>query len=443
MLWWVPLNDSIRVGDASVANASRYRKVLTVILAGGKGTRLEPLTHERAKPAVPFGGVYRIIDFTLSNCINSGLRKIYLLTQFKSRSLDQHIQSAWKFLSGELGEGVEILPPQQRIAEHWYKGTADALYQNIYSIEKDNPDLILILAGDHIYKMDYGEMIKSHIQRQAELTVGCIPIPLSETKHFGIMETDENDRVVAFLEKPATAPAMPGDPTRAMASMGIYIFNTRTLFERLCEDAAIPTSHHDFGRDVIPAMLADGSRVFGYRFRDRNGKDNPYWRDVGTLDAYYQANMDLVTVEPVLNLYDDTWPVRTLQPQQPPPKFVHAGMGTPGYTRCGEAHDSVVSVGSIISGGQVRRSVISPRVRVNSYAVVEDSILFDGVEVGRYCRIKNAIIDKEVLIPPYTVLGYDSDFDRRRGFTVTEGGIVVVQKSESAEAFQAPNTLPY
>jgi len=443
MLWWVPLNDSIRVGDASVANASRYRKVLTVILAGGKGTRLEPLTHERAKPAVPFGGVYRIIDFTLSNCINSGLRKIYLLTQFKSRSLDQHIQSAWKFLSGELGEGVEILPPQQRIAEHWYKGTADALYQNIYSIEKDNPDLILILAGDHIYKMDYGEMIKSHIQRQAELTVGCIPIPLSETKHFGIMETDENDRVVAFLEKPATAPAMPGDPTRAMASMGIYIFNTRTLFERLCENAAIPTSHHDFGRDVIPAMLADGSRVFGYRFRDRNGKDNPYWRDVGTLDAYYQANMDLVTVEPVLNLYDDTWPVRTLQPQQPPPKFVHAGMGTPGYTRCGEAHDSVVSVGSIISGGQVRRSVISPRVRVNSYAVVEDSILFDGVEVGRYCRIKNAIIDKEVLIPPYTVLGYDSDFDRRRGFTVTEGGIVVVQKSESAEAFQAPNTLPY
>jgi len=443
MLWWVPLIDSIRVGDAGVANASRYRKVLTVILAGGKGTRLEPLTHERAKPAVPFGGVYRIIDFTLSNCINSGLRKIYLLTQFKSRSLDQHIQSAWKFLSGELGEGVEILPPQQRIAEHWYKGTADALYQNIYSIEKDNPDLILILAGDHIYKMDYGEMIKSHIQRQAELTVGCIPIPLSETKHFGIMETDENDRVVAFLEKPATAPAMPGDPTRAMASMGIYIFNTRTLFERLCEDAAIPTSHHDFGRDVIPAMLADGSRVFGYRFRDRNGKDNPYWRDVGTLDAYYQANMDLVTVEPVLNLYDDTWPVRTLQPQQPPPKFVHAGMGTPGYTRCGEAHDSVVSVGSIISGGQVRRSVISPRVRVNSYAVVEDSILFDGVEVGRYCRIKNAIIDKEVLIPPYTVLGYDSDFDRRRGFTVTEGGIVVVQKSESAEAFQAPNTLPY
>ncbi len=443
MLWWVPLNDSIRVGDAGVANASRYCKVLTVILAGGKGTRLEPLTHERAKPAVPFGGVYRIIDFTLSNCINSGLRKIYLLTQFKSRSLDQHIQSAWKFLSGELGEGVEILPPQQRIAEHWYKGTADALYQNIYSIEKDNPDLILILAGDHIYKMDYGEMIKSHIQRQAELTVGCIPIPLSETKHFGIMETDENDRVVAFLEKPATAPAMPGDPTRAMASMGIYIFNTRTLFERLCENAAIPTSHHDFGRDVIPAMLADGSRVFGYRFRDRNGKDNPYWRDVGTLDAYYQANMDLVTVEPVLNLYDDTWPVRTLQPQQPPPKFVHAGMGTPGYTRCGEAHDSVVSVGSIISGGQVRRSVISPRVRVNSYAVVEDSILFDGVEVGRYCRIKNAIIDKEVLIPPYTVLGYDSDFDRRRGFTVTEGGIVVVQKSESAEAFQAPNTLPY
>jgi len=426
-----------------VAHVSRFRNVLTVILAGGKGTRLEPLTHERAKPAVPFGGVYRIIDFTLSNCINSGLRKIYLLTQFKSRSLDRHIQSGWKFLSGELGEGVEILPPQQRIAEHWYKGTADALYQNIYSIEKDNPDMVLILAGDHIYKMDYGEMIKSHIQRGAELTVGCIPIPLTETKHFGIMETDAHDRIVAFREKPATAEAMLDEPAHALASMGIYVFNTRTLFERLCEDAAVHTSQHDFGRDIIPGMVADGSQVFGYRFRDRNGKDIPYWRDVGTLDAYYQANMDLVAAEPVLNLYDDTWPVRTLQPQQPPPKFVHAGVGTPGHTRCGEAHDSVVSVGSIISGGQVRGSVLSPRVRVNSYAVVEDSILFDGVQVGRYCRIKKAIIDKDVHLPPYTVLGYDLEFDRRRGFTVTEGGVVVVQKSETAEAFQAPNTLPY
>ena len=426
-----------------MSNVSRFRRVLTVILAGGKGTRLEPLTRERAKPAVPFGGVYRIIDFTLSNCINSGLRQVYLLTQFKSRSLDRHIQSGWKFLSGELGEAVEILPPQQRIAEHWYKGTADALYQNIYSIEKDNPELILILAGDHIYKMDYAEMLEAHITKQAELTVGCIPIPLEESNQFGIMETDENERIIAFREKPEQCLPMNGEPRYALGSMGIYIFNTRALFERLCEDASLPNSHHDFGKDIIPALVADGGRVFAYRFRDRNGKDIPYWRDVGTLDAYYQANMDLVAAEPVLNLYDNTWPVRTLQPQQPPPKFVHAGVGLPGHTRCGEAHDSVISVGCIISGGQVRGSVLSPRVRVNSYAVVEDSILFDGVEVGRYCRIKKAIIDKEVKLPPYTVLGYDLEFDRRRGFTVTDGGVVVVQKAESAEMFQAPNQLPY
>ena len=419
------------------------RNVLTMILAGGKGTRLEPLTRDRAKPAVPFGGLYRIVDFTLSNCINSGLRRALVLTQFKSRSLDRHIRQGWSFLTHDLGEGVEVLPPQQRIDEHWYKGTADAIYQNIYSIEKEAPDHLLILAGDHIYKMDYSEMLAAHAATGAALTVGCIPVPLAESHHFGIVETDADSRVLGFREKPRDAAPMPGDAGHALGSMGIYVFDTAMLLDRLCEDAADTASSHDFGADIIPAMVRNGYDVRSFRFRDRNGKPNPYWRDVGTLDAYYRASLDLVAAEPVLNLYDDTWPIRTLHPQNPPPKFVHMGEGPPGYIQRGEAHDSIVSAGCIVSGGQVRRSILSPRVRVNSYAVVEDSILFEGVDVGRYCRIRRAIIDKDVKLPPYTVLGYDSDFDRRRGFTVTESGIVVVAKAESPEVFLAPNPLPY
>ena len=355
------------------------RGVLTVILAGGRGTRLEPLTRDRAKPAVPFGGLYRIIDFTLSNCINSGLRRILVLTQFKSRSLDRHIRAGWNFLSPELGESVEVLPPQQRIDETWYKGTADAIYQNIYSIEREDADLIMILAGDHIYKMDYAGMIRAHRERGADVTIGCIPVPLSETRHFGILETSSDDWAKSFLEKPVTAPPMPGDPHHALGSMGIYVFPTRLLFELLCEDAAMPGSDHDFGKNVIPRMIENGQRVFAYRFRDENRKAVPYWRDVGTLDAYYQANMDLIAVDPVLNLYDGDWPIRTFHPQLPPPKFVFNADGPPGQVRRGEAIDSLVCPGSIVSGGQVRRSVLSPRVRVNSYAVVEDSILLDGV----------------------------------------------------------------
>jgi len=418
------------------------RRVLTLILAGGKGTRLEPLTRDRAKPAVPFGGLYRIIDFTLSNCINSGLRQILVVTQFKSRSLDRHIRAGWDFLSNELGESVEVLPPQQRIDETWYKGTADAVYQNIYSIERSDADLVLILAGDHIYKMDYGSMIRSHRDRGADVTIGCIPVPLADVRHFGIVQTDDDDRVVSFLEKPKTADHMPGDRQHALGSMGIYIFNTRLMFELLCQDAALATSDHDFGKNVIPGMIDSGLRVHAFHFRDENRKAMPYWRDVGTLDAYYQANMDLIAVDPVLNLYDATWPIRTFQPQGPPPKFVFNAEGVSGQTRRGEAHDSIVCTGSIVSGGQVRRSILSPRVRVNSYAVVEDAILFDGVDVGRYCRIRRAIIDKDVKLPPYTVLGYDIEFDRKRGFTITDGGIVVVAKSEPPETFQAPNPLP-
>jgi glucose-1-phosphate adenylyltransferase len=418
------------------------RGVLTVILAGGKGTRLEPLTRDRAKPAVPFGGLYRIVDFTLSNCINSGLRRVLVLTQFKSRSLDRHIREGWNFLSTELGESVEVLPPQQRIDETWYKGTADAIYQNIYSIEREDAKLVLILAGDHIYKMDYGLMIRAHLERGADATIGCIPVPLTEVRHFGIMQTDATDRVVNFLEKPQTADPMPGDTQHALASMGIYVFNARLLFEQLCQDAATPGSSHDFGKNIIPAMIETGQKVFAFRFRDENRKAMPYWRDVGTLDAYYQANMDLVAVEPVLNLYDRTWPIRTLQPQLPPPKFVFTGEGLAGHARRGEALDSIVCAGCIVSGGHVKRSILSPLVRVNSYATVQDSILLDGVDVGRYCRIKKAIIDKDVKLPPYTVLGYDPEFDRRRGFTVTDAGVVVVAKSEPPEVFQAPNPLP-
>jgi glucose-1-phosphate adenylyltransferase len=349
----------------------------------------------------------------------------------------------WNFLSTELGESVEVLPPQQRIDETWYKGTADAVYQNIYSIERENPEHVLILAGDHIYKMDYGGMIAAHKERGADVTIGCIPVPLADVKHFGIMQVGEDDRVLSFLEKPQAAEPMPGEPKYALGSMGIYVFNTRLMFELLCQDAARNGSDHDFGKNIIPGMLEAGLRVFAYRFRDENRKAIPYWRDVGTLDAYYQANMDLIAVDPVLNMYDAGWPIRTFQPQNPPPKFVFSADGPPGQARRGEALDSVVCSGCIVSGGQVRRSILSPRVRVNSYAVVEDSILFDGVDIGRYCRVRRAIIDKDVKLPPYTVLGFDPNFDRKRGFTVTDNGVVVVPKAEPPEAFQAPNTLPH
>jgi glucose-1-phosphate adenylyltransferase len=418
------------------------RDVLTVLLAGGKGTRLEPLTRDRAKPAVPFGGSYRIIDFTLSNCINSGLRKVRILTQFKSHSLDRHIRRGWNFTTPNHRESIEILHPQQRIDEHWYKGTADAIYQNIYSLEQEQSRHVLILAGDHIYKMDYAEMLQTHLNSGAVLTVGAIPIPVEECNQFGILKVDEKDRIIGFTEKPETTEALPDDPTRALGSMGIYIFDTEVLFEELCNDAAHNDSGHDFGKDIIPNMVQAGMPVQAFRFRDRNRKAAAYWRDVGTLDAYYQANMDLVAPEPVLNLYDDAWPIRTMQVQAPPPKFVHSAEGLAGLVRRGEAIDSLVGLGCIISGGQVRRSILAPKVRVNSYAVVEDSILFESVDVGRYCRLRKVIVDKNVKLPPYTVIGFDEAFDRERGLTITAGGVVVVAKGEPMETFRAPNQLP-
>jgi glucose-1-phosphate adenylyltransferase len=412
------------------------KDVLTLILAGGKGTRLEPLTRDRAKPAVPFGGLYRIIDFTLSNCINSNLRRILVLTQYKARSLDRHIRYGWTFLSRELGEYVEVLPPQQRIDETWYKGTADAIYQNIYSIEKEDPEYVLILAGDHIYKMDYGEMIQAHLDADADLTVGCLTVTRKEAAlQFGVMQVDSRDRVVGFQEKPADPMPLPDQPELCLGSMGIYVFTARVLYELLCQDATRTDSDHDFGKNIIPSMI-ETHYVHAFRFRDRNRKAVAYWRDVGTLDAYYQANMDLVEVDPLLNLYDRDWPIRTYQPQMPPPKFVFSDEG-PGARR-GEALDSMVCQGCIVSGGQVRRSVLSPNVRVNSYATVESSILFEGVNVGRHCRIRRAIIDKDVVIPPNTTIGYDPDEDRRRGFHVTEQGVAVIAKAELLEALAQP-----
>jgi glucose-1-phosphate adenylyltransferase len=402
------------------------RRVLALVLAGGKGARLEPLTRDRAKPAVPFGGVYRIIDFTLSNCINSGLRRMLVLTQYKAASLDRHIGLGWRFLCRELDEFIDVLPPQQRIDEHWYQGTADAVYQNIYSIEKSRPDLVLILSGDHIYKMDYSEVVQDHIDHQADCTIGCIPVDLKEASQFGVMEVDKSQRVLKFLEKPAQADPMPDDPNRCLASMGIYVFNASFLFDQLCRDATVTDSSHDFGRDIIPTII-ETHRVRAFPFRDRNSGNSRYWRDVGTLDAYYEANMDLVAVEPQLNLYDQAWEIRTYHPPLPPPKFVFAQFGG-STSRAGMALDSMISPGTIISGGRVERSILSPNVRVNSWARVEDSILFEGVTVGRHAKIRRAIIDKGVAVPEGAEVGYNLELDRARGFTVTDSGVVAIGK---------------
>lgn len=400
------------------------KNVLALVLAGGKGTRLEPLTRDRAKPAVPFGGVYRIIDFALSNCINSGLRKMLVLTQYKAASLDRHISLGWRFLCRELGEFIDVLPPQQRIDENWYQGTADAVYQNIYSMEKVRSDLVLILAGDHIYKMDYSELIDDHVRSGADATIACIPASLEEGRQFGIMQVDAEHRVTKFREKPRNPDPMPDDPDRCLASMGIYVFNTHFLFEELCRDATNTESTHDFGKDIIPSLI-DRALIRAWPFRDRNTGDSLYWRDVGTLDAFYAANMDLISVDPELNLYDAAWPIRTYQPQLPPPKFVFAQTDAM-PARVGQARDSMICSGCIVSGGQVANSVLSPKVRVNSYASVEDSILFHGVEVGRHAQIRRAIIDKGVHVPEGMRIGYDLDEDRARGFEITESGIVVL-----------------
>ncbi len=405
------------------------KKLLTFIMAGGKGERLHPLTKDRAKPAVPFGGIYRIIDFTLSNCVNSGIRRIHVLVQYKSMSLARHIRMGWNVLNAEVGEYIDVVPAQQRIDEHWYQGTADAIYQNLYSIHSENPDQILILAGDHIYKMDYELMLDAHRNSKADLTIGVVPLPAAEAPGVGVIEVDRENAVIGFEEKPTVPKTVPGDPKHIYGSMGIYIFDRRTLEEELEEDAKKDTAH-DFGKNVIPQMIQKGNRkIIAYQFVDLNNKEALYWRDVGTLDAYYESTIDLIQVSPQFNLYDREWPIRTYQLQYPPAKFVFAQ--TFGGRR-GTALDSMVADGCIISGGAVQRSILSPNVRVNSYAEVEDSLLLEGVDVGRYAKIKNAIIDKHVRVMPNAQIGYDLEKDKKR-FTVTPKGIVVVEKDAVVE----------
>ena len=396
---------------------------LVILLAGGAGERLYPLTRDRAKPAVFFGGPYRIIDFTLSNCINSGLRRIFIATQYKSLSLNRHIRMGWNIVSEELGEFVEILPPQKRVSEHWYQGTADAVYQNLYSIVQENPQQVIVLSGDHVYKMDYAKMLRVHKERGAALTLASIEIPLHEASRFGVLSVNEEDRVTGFIEKSTNAPSIPGSPDLALGSMGIYIFDTDVLLKALEADAARPSSH-DFGKDIIPALITE-LPTYAYRLYDENKKASKYWRDIGTLDAFFDANMDLCGVDPEFNLYDPEWPMRTYQPQAPPAKFVFAEKGR----RAGEALDSIISPGCIISGSRVVGSVLCPNVRVHSYGQIEESMLMPGVRVGRHARIRRAIIDRDVLIPRGAVIGFNPEEDRKR-HTVTDLGVVVVTEDD-------------
>jgi glucose-1-phosphate adenylyltransferase len=354
-----------------------------------------------------------------------------ILTQYKAMSLDRHINLGWRrFFCRELGEFIDVVPPQQRIDEHWYQGTADAVYQNIYAIEKEQPPYVVILAGDHIYKMNYTSMVEFHRENEADLTIGALRVGVDRADQLGVMEIDQTQRIVGFEEKPLEPKTIPGDAEHCLVSMGIYVFTAEFLYEQLCQDATRSDSSHDFGRDIIPALISS-HRVFAFPFRDENKKDDAYWRDVGTLDAYYGANMDLVSVDPELNLYDDRWPIRTYQYNLPPPKFVFSGLED--EDRCGRALDSIVCEGTIISGGLVKRSIIGPKVRVNSYARVQDSILFSGVDIGRYARVRRAIIDKGVRVPPEVEIGYDLELDRQRGFTVTENGVVVIAKAAGVE----------
>ena len=414
---------------------------MAVVLAGGRGARLDPLTRDRAKPAVPFGGTYRIVDFALSNCLNSGLKRLLLLTQYKARSLDRHLNLGWhRFFCRDLGEFLDVLPPQQRVDEHWYLGTAYAVYQNIYSLEQAAPRLVVVLAGDHIYKMNYQALIDAHETSGADVTVGALPVPREEAAEFGTMEVDASGRVRGFREKVADPPPYTADPTRALASMGIYCFSADFLLEQLRLDADDRGSRHDFGHDLLP-RLVNTHGVQAFPFRDENRKRDAYWRDVGTLDAYYEANMDLVEVDPQLNLYDELWPIRTHHPAYPPPKFVFAEEGP--EARRGEATDSLVCPGAILSGGRVHRSIIGPGVRINSYAKIEESIISEGVDIGRHAVIRRAIIDKAVRVPPGIAVGVDPEEDVARGLTVSPDGVTVVPKGfEFEEAAAGVALLP-
>jgi glucose-1-phosphate adenylyltransferase len=414
--------DARHTSDAP-AMAHLAQQTLAVVLAGGRGTRLGPLTDWRAKPAVPFGGKFRIIDFTLSNCLNSGIRRIGIATQYKSQSLIHHIQRGWAFLDGRFNEFIELLPAQQRITADWYKGTADAVFQNLDILRRHNARIVLILAGDHIYKMNYARMIDEHVARGADMTVGCVEAPLAEATQMGVMEVDDKSQVVGFQEKPAQPRAIPGRPEAALGSMGIYVFNAPFLYEQLIRDADDPQSAHDFGHNIIPHLVAHGYRVNAHRLQDsctQLNEGKPYWRDVGTIDAYWEANMELTRVTPALDLYDQSWPIWTYQEQLPPAKFIFDIDG-----RRGAAIDSMVSGGCIISGSTVRCSLLFSSVRVHSYCSIDQAVVLPNVEIGRGAVLKRVVIDRGTIIPPGLRAGVDPDEDRKR-FLVTDKGVTLI-----------------
>ncbi len=402
--------------------SSATHTTLALILAGGRGSRLHQLTDWRAKPAVPFGGKFRIIDFPLSNCVNSGVRRIGVVTQYKSQSLIRHIQHGWSFLDGRFKEFVELLPAQQKTTETWYQGTADAVFQNLDILLRHNSKYVLILGGDHIYKMDYSKLLAEHVEKGADMTVACLEIPLQEASAFGVMGVNDEWQVTSFAEKPENPAPIPGQPQKALASMGIYVFNAEFLYDQLIRDSKINESSHDFGKDLIP-YLVPRYRIFAHRFLNscvNMASGIPYWRDVGTVDAYWEANFDLTTVTPELNLYDEDWPIWTHQEQLPPAKFVFDD-----EDRRGQTLDSSVSGGCIISGATVRRSLLFSNVKVRSYSSVEDSVILPNVEIGRYARLRRVVVEKQCIIPEGLVAGYDSEEDRKR-FYVTEKGITLI-----------------
>ncbi|MBI5790565.1 MAG: glucose-1-phosphate adenylyltransferase [Rhodocyclales bacterium] len=403
--------------------AETARNTFGIVLAGGRGSRLMQLTDWRSKPAVPFGGKFRIVDFTLSNCVNSGIRRIGVATQYKAQSLIQHLQRGWSFLDGRFHEFIDILPAQQQVSEHWYRGTADAVFQNLDLIRRNRPKHVLVLSGDHVYKMNYTRMLTEHVERQADFSVACIDVPVAEATELGVMQVNDQERVVGFVEKPKNPPPMPGRPDRALASMGVYAFNAEFLYEQLIRDHDDPRSTHDFGKDVIPHCV-DRYRVFAHNFANSCvGMDEtriPYWRDAGTIDAYWEANMELTKVTPELNLYDDDWPIWTHQEQLPPAKFVFDDDG-----RRGMAVDSLVSGGDIISGALVRHSLLFSRVHVHSYAQIEDSVILPDVDIGRHAKLRRVVMDKHCRVPEGMQIGYDADADRKR-FHVSDNGITLV-----------------
>jgi len=407
-------------------------RVLALVMAGGKGTRLGPLTKERAKPAVPFGGKYKLIDFVLSNLINSGIYSVYVLTQFKSQPLAEHIRNAWAFGTIQRDHFISTVPAQMRLGESWYRGTADSIYQNLCLIEEIRPDLVAVFAGDHVYRMDVSQMGRYHTGREADVTVSVVPRPIDKCEGLGIVVVDDYFRIIDFEEKPKKPTPMPNDPDMALVSMGNYIFNREVLLEEVCADAEQTESAHDFGRNILPNIIARRA-VFAYDFRQNRvpgmlaAEDNSYWRDVGTLDAYWEANMDLRSAQPVFNLYNRQWPVRTADFWNPPAKFVHeAG------ERIGRAINSLVPDGCIISGGTVRGSILGREVFVHSYSEITDCVILDGVDVGGGCRIRRAIVDENVRIRPGTTIGYDPEEDRKR-FCISDSGVVVVTRQDFAE----------